>query len=102
MPFNGNVFEGSELGSWSSDGDEFGSPFAWIEESSEEDLDYFAALDLATSKSSLRSASREALPRPKRGLKTRGGEGWCRNRAPVRHHEMEDVAEWVWSGPVFD
>jgi hypothetical protein len=33
----------------------------WIEESSEEDLDYFAALDLATSESPLRSTPREAL-----------------------------------------
>ena len=100
---NGNVSEGSGLKSWSSNGEEFGSPFSWVEESSEEDLDYFAVLDLATLKSSLRSASREALPRPKRGLKTRGGEEWlCRNRAPVRHHEVEDVTEWVWSSPVFD
>jgi hypothetical protein len=52
-PFNGNVFEGSDLGSWSSDGDEFGSPFSWVEESSEEDLDYFATLDLAASESPL-------------------------------------------------
>ena len=47
-PFNGNVAEGSEPGSWSSDGDDFGSPFSWIEEYFEEDLDYFATLDLAT------------------------------------------------------
>ena len=31
-PFNGNVSEGSEPRSWSSDGDDFGSPFSWIEE----------------------------------------------------------------------
>jgi hypothetical protein len=55
------VFEGSEPGSWSSDGDEFGSPFSWTEESSEEDLDYFAALDLVVSESPLRLDTREAL-----------------------------------------
>jgi hypothetical protein len=43
------------------------------------------------------------LPRPRQRLKTHGGEGWlCRNRAPVRHHEVEDVAEWVWKGLIFD
>jgi hypothetical protein len=39
---------GIETGSWSSDGGEFGSPFSWTEESSVEDLDYFAALDVAS------------------------------------------------------
>jgi hypothetical protein len=51
MSLNENVTEGSELGSWSSDGEEFGSPFLWVEESCKEDLDYFAALDLAASES---------------------------------------------------
>jgi hypothetical protein len=50
-PFNGNVSKGSETESWSLNRDDFGSPFSWIEESFEEDLDYFAALDLAASKS---------------------------------------------------
>jgi hypothetical protein len=58
---NGNVSEGSELGSWSLDREEFGSPFLWVEESSEEDLDYFAALDLAASESLLRSTPRKVL-----------------------------------------
>jgi hypothetical protein len=38
-----------------------GSPFSWIEESSEEDLDYFAALDLVASESLLRPDMHEAL-----------------------------------------
>jgi hypothetical protein len=50
---SGNVSEGSELGSWSLNEEKFGSPFLWVEESSEEDLDYFAALDLAASESPL-------------------------------------------------
>jgi hypothetical protein len=37
------------------DGDDFGSPFSWIEESSDEDLDYFAMLDVAAA---------ESLPQP--------------------------------------
>ena len=54
MPVNGNS-SGSETESWSSDGDDFGSPFSWIEESSDEDLDYFAMLDVAAV---------ESLPQP--------------------------------------
>jgi hypothetical protein len=46
-PFNGKVSEVSEPRSWTSDGDDFGSPFSWIEESSEEDLNYFTTLNLA-------------------------------------------------------
>jgi hypothetical protein len=46
VPVNENL-SGSETGSWSSDGGEFGSPFSWTEVSSDEDLDYFAALDVA-------------------------------------------------------
>ena len=56
--------EGSEPGSWSSDGDDFGSPFSWIEESSEEDLDYFAALDLAASESPPQFDAREESAPP--------------------------------------
>ena len=63
-PFNANVSEGSETESWSSDGDDFGSPLSWIEESSKEDLDYFAALDSAASESPPQYDAREesALP----------------------------------------
>jgi hypothetical protein len=50
---NGNVSEGSEFGSWSFNEGEIGSPFSWVDESSEDDLDYFAALDLAASESPL-------------------------------------------------
>jgi hypothetical protein len=54
VPINGNL-SGSETKSWSSDGGDFGSPFSWIEESSDEDLNYFAVLDVATA---------ESLPQP--------------------------------------
>jgi hypothetical protein len=60
------VSEGSETESWSSDEDNFGSPFSWIEESSEEDLDYFAALDLAASESPPQPDAREVSATPAR------------------------------------
>jgi hypothetical protein len=45
LPANDNL-SGSESRSFSSDG-EFGSLFSWTKESSDEDLDYFAALYVA-------------------------------------------------------
>jgi hypothetical protein len=54
IPINENS-SGFETESWSSDRDDFGSLFSSIEESSDEDLDYFAALDLAAA---------ESLPQP--------------------------------------
>jgi hypothetical protein len=45
-----------DVGSWSLEGGKLGSTFSWIDdESSEDDLDYFAALDLAVVESPLRS-----------------------------------------------
>jgi hypothetical protein len=46
VPVNGNS-SGFETESWSSDKGDFESPFSWIEESSDEDLNYFVALDVA-------------------------------------------------------
>jgi hypothetical protein len=54
VPVSENL-SGSETGSWSSDGGEFGSPFSWTEESLDEDLDYFTVLDVAAA---------ESLPQP--------------------------------------
>jgi hypothetical protein len=56
-------FSGSESGSFSSD-DEFESPFSWTEESSDEDLNYFAALDVATAESSPQLEVGEAFDPP--------------------------------------
>jgi hypothetical protein len=53
VPVNDSL-SGSKSWSWSSYGSEFGSPFFWTEESLDEDLDYFAALDVATAESSPR------------------------------------------------
>jgi hypothetical protein len=61
MFISGDVSEGSDFGSWSSEDGELGSHFSWADESSKDDIDYFAALDLAASKSPLRFAPREEL-----------------------------------------
>jgi hypothetical protein len=63
MAINGNA-SGSKTESWSSDGDDFGSPFSWIEESSDEDLDYFVALDLAAAQSLSQPEVREESAPP--------------------------------------
>jgi hypothetical protein len=52
VPANDNL-SGSGSGSFSSDG-ESGSLFSWTEESSDEDFDYFVALDVAATESSPR------------------------------------------------
>ena len=54
MPANDSLSV-SESGSFSSNGGEFESSFSWTEESLDEDLDYFAALDVAAA---------ESLPQP--------------------------------------
>jgi hypothetical protein len=60
MSLSDDVSGESDFGLWSSEGGELGSPFSWMDESSEDDLDYFVVLDLATAESPLRSAHREA------------------------------------------
>jgi hypothetical protein len=63
VPANDSL-SGSESGSFSSDGGEFESPFSWTKESSDEDLDYFAALDVAAVESSPWLEMGEALDPP--------------------------------------
>jgi hypothetical protein len=63
VPVNENL-SGSETGSWSSDGGEFGSLFSWTEGSSDEDLDYFAVLDVAAAESMLQLEAHEASGPP--------------------------------------
>jgi hypothetical protein len=63
VPANDSL-SSSESGSFSSDGGEFESQFSWTEESSNEDLDYFAALDV-TAAGDGRSV---------------GSSGWCEDR----------------------
>jgi hypothetical protein len=62
------VCEGFETELWSSNGDDFGSPLSWIEESSKEDLDYFAAFDFAASESLPQSDAREGSILPVRAI----------------------------------
>jgi hypothetical protein len=62
VPANDSLF-GPESRYFSSDS-EFGSPFSWTEESSDEDLDYFAALGVAAAKSSPRLEVGEASNPP--------------------------------------
>jgi hypothetical protein len=63
MPVNENL-SGMKIRSWSSDGGEFGSPFSWTKESSAENLDYFAALDVAAAESVPRAEARGASESP--------------------------------------
>jgi hypothetical protein len=69
-----DAFGESDVGLWSSDGEKLGSPFAWIDnESLEDDLDYFATLDLAAAESPLRVAPLEA---PTTSLGVVPSESW--------------------------
>jgi hypothetical protein len=69
VPANDNL-SGSGSGSFSSDG-EFESPFSWTEESLGEDLDYFAALDVAAAESSPRVEVGEVADLPSARTKCR-------------------------------
>jgi hypothetical protein len=51
--------------------DDSGSSIAWTEESSDEDLDYFAALDVAAAEASPRAEGSEELPGASTGYKRR-------------------------------
>ena len=54
-----------------SDFDDSGSLVEWTEESSDEDLDYFAALDVAAAEASPRAADAEVVPGPSAGRRRR-------------------------------
>jgi hypothetical protein len=51
--------------------DDSGSSVVWSEDSSDEDLDYFAALDVAATEASLRVMGAEVLPSPSAGHRRR-------------------------------
>ena len=61
----GNKYDGSA--SEFSDFADSGSSVEWTEESSDEDLDYFAALDVAAAEASPHTADAEAVPGPSTG-----------------------------------
>jgi hypothetical protein len=59
--------ESDESASKFSDFGDSGSSVEWTEESSDEDLDYFAALDVAAVEASPRVADAEVVPGPSAG-----------------------------------
>jgi hypothetical protein len=65
----GNECDGSA--SEFSDFADSGSSVEWTEESSEQDLDYFAALDVATAEASPHAADTEDVPGPSTGRRRR-------------------------------
>ena len=65
---------GNECGGSASEFFDFadsGSSVEWTEESSEEDLDYFAALDVAAAEASPHAADAEVVPGPSAGRRRR-------------------------------
>jgi hypothetical protein len=66
---DGNKSDGS-VSKFSDFGD-FGSSVEWSDESSDEDLDYFAVLDVAAAEASPRAADAEDVPGPSTGRKRR-------------------------------
>jgi hypothetical protein len=84
VPANDSL-SGSESGSWSSNGGEFGIPFS-LTESSDEDLDYFAALDVAAVESSPRLEVCEAFD-PPAGVRTDR-----RRRKVVSKHSVGEMS----------
>jgi hypothetical protein len=66
---DGNKSDGSA--SKFSDFGDSGSLVEWTDESSNEDLDYFAALDVAAAEASPRAADAEDVPGPSTGRKRR-------------------------------
>jgi hypothetical protein len=83
VPANDNL-SGSRSGCFSSDG-ESGSPFSRNEESSDEDLDYFAALDVAATESSPWVEVGVVADLPSARTK-------CRRRRVVSKHSVGEVS----------
>jgi hypothetical protein len=63
--------------------DDSGSSIVWTEESSDEDLDYFAALDVATAETSPRVVGAEDLP---------GASTGCRRRRAVAKRRLSELS----------
>ena len=63
--------ESDESASMFSDFGDSGSSVEWTEESSDEDLDYFATLDVAAAEASPRAADAEVVPGPSAGRRRR-------------------------------
>jgi hypothetical protein len=63
--------ESDESASKFSDFSDSGSSVEWTKESSDDDLDYFAALDVAAGEASPRVTDAEVLPGPSAGRRRR-------------------------------
>jgi hypothetical protein len=63
--------ESDESASKLSGFDDSGSSVGWTEESSDEDLDYFATLDMAAAEASPRAVNAEVVPGPSAGRRRR-------------------------------
>jgi hypothetical protein len=80
--------------------DDSGSSIAWMEESSDEDLDYFAALDVAAAEPSPRAEGSKELPgvstryRQRRAVAKRRVSGLSRSGGRHRS-EMESFFAWM-------
>ena len=83
VPANDNL-SGSRSGCFLYDA-ESGSTFSWTEESSDEDLDYLVALDVAAAESSPRVEVGEVADLPSARTK-------CRRRRVVSKHIMGEVS----------
>jgi hypothetical protein len=76
--------DGNESDKSASKFSDFGdsrSSVEWTEDSSDEDLDYFAALDVAAAEASPRAVDAEAVPGP--------SAGWRRQRAVAKRRVSE-------------
>jgi hypothetical protein len=81
--------ESNESASKFSDFGDSGSSVEWTEESSDEDLDYFAALDVAAAEASPRAVDAEVVPGPSAGR---------RRRRAVAKRRVSEAVRFVWAG----
>jgi hypothetical protein len=68
--------------------------FPWTEESSDEGLDYFVALDVAAAETSPRAEGAGMFLVRVLGV---GGEGWWENIVWVNFREVVGSVVWGWS-----
>jgi hypothetical protein len=92
VPADDNLF-GSMSDYFESDG-ESGSSFPWTEESSNEGLDYFVALDVAATQTSPRMEGAGDLPSVGAGCRRRRVVG---NIVWVNFRGVAGVVVWGWS-----
>ena len=92
MPADDSLF-GSVSECFESDG-ESGSSFPWMEESSDEGLDYFVALDVVAAETSPRVEGSGDLPSASTGRRRRG---WWENIVWVNFCKVAGAIVWGWS-----